>query len=115
MMACSDGGTMTPVPQDDLLIQKTVDYCHDLISLQDLKEFSLLNVTKFLDSDHKGIANLVREIEGSVVEVEEDLVTEEEFKRHLQAILHGLQQEQTRCAEPSVSQTIQFLLFSSPL
>ena len=96
---------MAPAPQDSLLIQKTVDYCHDLISLQDLKEFSLLNVTEFLDSDNKSIANLIREIEGSVVEIEEDLATEEEFKRNLQTILNGLQQEQNRWVRPSVSQT----------
>ena len=96
---------MYSTPQDNLLIQKTVDYCHNLISLRDLKEFSLLNVTEFLDSDNKGIANLIREIEGSVVEVEENLVTEEEFKSHLQTILNGLQQEQNRWVRPSVPQT----------
>ena len=96
---------MTSIPQDELLIRKTLEYCHNLISLQDLKEFSLLNVTEFLDSDNKNIANLIREIEGSVVEIEEDLVTEEEFKSHLQTILKGLQQEQTSCAGSSVSQT----------
>ena len=105
MISLSDGVAMYSAPQDNLLIQKTVEYCHDLISFQDLKEFSLLNVTEFLDSDNKGIANLIREIEGSVVEVEENLVTEEEFKNHLQTILNGLQQEQNRWVRPSVSQT----------
>ena len=95
---------MSSIPQDELLIRKTLEYCHNLISLQDLKEFSLLNVTEFLDSDNKSIANLIREIEGSVVEIEEDLVTEEEFKSNLQTILNGLQQEQNRWARPSVSQ-----------
>ena len=96
---------MSSIPQDELLIRKTLEYCHNLISLQDLKEFSLLNVTEFLDSDNKNIANLIREIEGSMVEIEEDLVTEEEFKSNLKTILNGLQQEQNRWARPSVSQT----------
>jgi len=99
-----DGVAMSSIPQDELLIRKTLEYCHNLISLQDLKEFSLLNVTKFLDSDNKTIANLIREIEGSVVEIEEDLVTEEEFKSNLKTILNGLQQEQNRWAGSSVSQ-----------
>lgn len=82
--------------QKQLLIQRAKEYCYDLISFQDLKEFSVLNVTNFLDSDSPTIANLIREIEGSVVEIEEDLLKEEEFKNNLQDILKSLEQELNR-------------------
>ena len=79
--------------QNQLLIQQAREYCNDLISFQDLKEFSVLNVTEYLDSDNPTIAKLILEIEGSVAEVDEDLLTEEEFKNNLQDILKNWRQE----------------------
>ncbi len=79
--------------QNQLLMQKALEYCYDLISFPDLKDFSVLNVTNYLDSENPTIAKLIREIEGSVVRVEEDLLTEEEFKSNLQNLLNGLEQE----------------------
>jgi len=78
--------------QNQLLVQKAKEYCCDLISFQDLKEFSVLNVTNFLDSEIPTIAKLIREIEGSVVEIDEAILTEEEFKSNLQNLLEGLEQ-----------------------
>lgn len=82
--------------QNQLLIQKAREYCNDLISFQDLKEFSVLNVTTYLHSENPTIDKLICEIEGSVVEVDEDLLTEEEFKDNLQNILKSLEQELDR-------------------
>ena len=79
--------------QNQLLIQKAREYCNDLISFQDLKEFSVLNVTTYLHSENPTIDKLICEIEGSVVEVDEDLLTEEEFKNNLQDILKNWKQE----------------------
>ena len=79
--------------RNQLLIQKAREYCYDLISFRDLKEFSVLNVTNYLDSENPTIAKLIREIEGSVVEVEEDLLTEEEFKNNVQNLLKDWEQE----------------------
>ena len=77
--------------QNQLLIQKACEYCYDLISFQDLKEFSVLNVTDYLDSENLTIAQLIREIEGSVIEVDEEILTEEEFKNNLQNLLKDLE------------------------
>lgn len=79
--------------QNQLLIQQAREYCYDLISFEDLKEFSVLNVTNYIYSENPTIAKLICEIEGSVVEVEEDLLTEEEFKNNLQDILKNWRQE----------------------
>lgn len=76
--------------QNQLLIRKALEYCYDLISFQDLKDFSVFNVTNYLDSDDPTIAKLIREIEGSVVRVEENLLKEEEFKGNLKNFLNGL-------------------------
>ena len=88
--------------RNQLLIQKAREYCCDLISFRDLKEFSVLNVTNYLDSENPTIAKLIREIEGSVVEVEEDLLTEEEFKNNLQNILKDWEQERDHWTGSSV-------------
>ena len=50
----------------------------------------MFNVTNYLDSDDPTIAKLIREIEGSVVRVEENLLKEKEFKSNLQNFLNGL-------------------------
>ena len=82
------------MPQEEDLIRKTWEYCHKHISLRELKEFSLLNIKTFLTSDNTVIARLVREIEGSVVEIEEGLLTEEDFRGDLEKILSELHPQQ---------------------
>lgn len=78
--------------QNQLLIQKASDYCDGLISFQDLKEFAVLNVLNYLDSENPAIDKLICEIEGSVVEIDEDLLTEEEFKDNLQNLIKNAEQ-----------------------
>ena len=95
---------MYSVPQEDNLIRKTGEYRHNLISLRELKEFSLRNIKTFLTSDNTIIARLVREIEGSVVEIEEGLLTEEAFKGNLGKILNELQPQQPVLLSTTVSQ-----------
>ena len=90
--------------QNQLLIQKAREYSYGLISFQDLKEFSVLNVTTYLHSENPTIAKLIREIEGSVVEVDEDLLTEEEFKNNLQIVLDSLPNKQEKWTASSVPQ-----------
>lgn len=97
--------------QNQLLIQKAREYCYDLISFQDLKEFSVLNVTNYLDSENPTIAKLIREIEGSVVEVDEEILTEEEFKRNIQDILKGLPHKQEKWTASLVPQGNRVTIF----
>ena len=88
--------------QNQLLMQRASEYCYDHISFQDLKEFSVLNVMNYLDSDNPTIAKLIREIEGSVVEVDENLLTEEEFKKNLKNILKNCGRGLNSWTGPSV-------------
>lgn len=90
--------------QNQLLIRKALEYCYDLISFQDLKDFSVFNVTNYLDSEDPTIAKLIREIEGSVVRVEENLLKEEEFKSNLQNFLNGLPHKEDKWTASSVNQ-----------
>lgn len=92
---------MYSLSQEDGLIRKACDYCLSLISIRDLKEYAFLNITILLSSDRKDIAALIHEIEGSVVEIDEGLLTEEEFRGNLEKILTPFQQ--TLCAWTSVS------------
>ena len=64
----------------------------------------MLNVTTYLHSENPTIAKLIREIEGSVVEVDEDLLTEEEFKDNLQTVLASLPNKQEKWTASSVHQ-----------
>lgn len=88
--------------QNQLLIRKAREYCYDLISFQDLKEFSVFYATDYLDSANPTIDKLICEIEGSVVEIDEELLTEEEFKDNLQIILKGLPNQQEKWTSSSV-------------
>ena len=82
--------------KNKVLIQKVRDFCDGFISFRDLKEFFVPYVTKNLDSENTTIAKLIREIELSVVQVEEDLLTKEEFKSNLQIFLDCLPREQEK-------------------
>lgn len=79
-------------PQNQILFQKSVEYVCRQIPLQELKEFSLLCANELLDSDEDIIRELVCEIEGSVVEIEEHIMTEDEFRMSLRSILAKLPQ-----------------------
>lgn len=74
-------------PQEQMFFQKASEYLSGLVTLDELHEFSLMNVNEFLDSPDQVVVKLVNEIESSVVEIQEGLQSEQDFKKSLEKIL----------------------------